>query len=89
MGLVVLAGVFPFCIYWLTYLYKFEGLTNGTFNQIVLAAAVLYVVDIFYSIKYIVKQPENVITLNRPFKLVLTFLPILLLITWGALFFIR
>ncbi len=92
IGLASLIGVFPFGIYWLIYRYTVEGpILEGTLNQIVLLATILYVVELFYSIKYIIyyKQPANVIILKRPLKLFLTFLPTFLLLTLIIFYFVN
>jgi len=77
LGLAALVGVFPFSLHWLLYRFEFEApITRGTYNQVVLGATVLYIIAVFYSIKYIVSDDKHD-SLNKKIKVGLIFLPIL------------
>lgn len=91
LGIAALIGVFPFGIHWLLYRYEFESpMINGIENQIVLLATVLYIISVFYSVKYIVNYKHvRMIILKRPFKLFLTCLPPVLLLIFIILGFIN
>jgi hypothetical protein len=82
VGIVTLAGDFPFGIRWLVYRYTFEGpIIRGTQNQIILLATALYVIGFFYSLKKIIafNYFDNVVIMKRPLQLVLSFFPASLL----------
>jgi hypothetical protein len=91
LGIAALIGVFPFGIHWLLYRYEFEApLIHGTENQIALLATAIYIIGVFYSIKYTVKyKTVSVISLRMPFKIFLTCLPPALLLILIVLGFIN
>jgi len=83
IGLIALAGVFPFGIRWLMYRCTMEGpIIHGAQNQIVLLATVLFVIGLSYSLKRIItyNSSNNVIILKQPLKLVLAFFPAFVLL---------
>ena len=87
LGIAALIGVFPFGIHWLLYRYEFESpLINGTENQIALLATAIYLLTVFYSIKYIINySADSLIILRRPLKIFLTYLPPTLLLIFIVL----
>ncbi len=82
-GLVCLTGILPFAIYWLNYIYKYEGFMRNTENKTILTAAVVYAIAIFFTVKY-VAIPYPPVRLKKSIKLILCLLPTILLI--AALF---
>lgn len=82
-GLLCLAGILPFAIYWLTYIYKYEGFMRNTENEIILIAALFYTLTIIFTVKYVV-VPYPPVRLKKSIKLTLSLLPTILLI--AALF---
>ena len=91
LGIAALIGVFPFGVHWLLYRYKFESpLTNGIENQIALLATAFYIIVVFYSIKYIASyKTDSLISLRRPLKIFLTYLPPILLLVFIILGFMN
>lgn len=80
IGLLCLASVLPFAIFWFGYYYKHSWpLTQTADSREVLAGAVLYIVAIFYTVTYVVKPPLKITDLSKQIKLALAGLPVGLL----------
>lgn len=91
LGIGALVGVFPFGIHWLLYRYEYESpIIKGTENQLALLAIVVYLISVFFSIKYIATYRHvAIISLRRSVKLFLTCLPPILLLIFIILYFIN
>jgi hypothetical protein len=82
-GLICLVGITPFGIHWLIYNFTDGGpITVGTEHQIMLPATVWYLVALVYSIIniYNYKKLHIITPIKKPVKLVMLFIPIVLLL---------
>ena|SRR6201986_2728607 len=83
IGLICLLGIFPFGIHWLLYRIINEApIILGTYNQIILLATVLFIIALFYTVKYLVQYNKllSITPLKKWIKLFMVFIPIALLL---------
>lgn len=76
-ALTCLAGIMPFAVYWLTYIYQYEGFNKNGDNRLIFFAACVYSFSIYITVKHL-NTSLPAFTRGKPFKIAFTFLPVVL-----------